>query len=131
MVGGAMKSSSMTTVAPVSEPDEAMRTAGDVARAEMTDGKGAASPEWGRRSHEAVMRIPVSVRFVIGATRMSVSKLMSLHRGAVIPLDRKVGDLVDIVVNDKTVARGEVVVLDQDNDRFAIAVRELVRDEDR
>ena len=84
------------------------------------------APEWGARGHEAVMRIPVSVRFVLGATKMSVSKLMSLTRGAIIPLDRKVGDMVDIVVNDRVVARGEVVVLDEDSSRFAVSVREVV-----
>ena len=83
--------------------------------------------EWGARGQEALLRIPVAVRIVLGATRMPVSKLMSLTRGSIIPLDRKVGDLVDIVVNEQLVARGEVVVLDADADRFAIAVREVVR----
>ncbi len=72
------------------------------------------------------MRIPVSVRIVLGSARMPVSKLMSMTRGSIIPLDRKVGDMVDIVVNDRTVARGEVVVLDQEADRFAVAIREVV-----
>jgi flagellar motor switch protein FliN/FliY len=52
---------------------------------------------------------------------------MSVTRGSIIPLDRKVGDLVDIVVNDKIVARGEVVVLDEEAPRFAISVREVVQ----
>jgi len=82
---------------------------------------------WDLRGQEAVLRIPVSVRVVLGATRMPVSKLMSLGRGSIIPLDRKVGDLVDVVVNDKLVARGEVVVLDEAGQRFGVAVRELVR----
>jgi flagellar motor switch protein FliN/FliY len=89
-----------------------------------------AQPEkagWDLRGQEAVMRIPVSVRVVLGATRMPVSKLMSLARGSIIPLDRKVGDLVDIVVNDRLVARGEVVVLDDAGQRFGVAVRELGR----
>ena len=83
--------------------------------------------EWGTRGHDAVMRIPVAVRFVLGMTRMSVAKLMSVTRGSIIPLDRKVGDLVDIVVNDRIVARGEVVVLDEEPPRFAISVREVVQ----
>jgi flagellar motor switch protein FliN/FliY len=85
---------------------------------------------WGSRGHEAVMRIPVSVRFVLGSARMSVSKLMSLTRGSTIPLDRKVGDLVDIVVNDLLVAKGEIVVLDQESDRFAVIVRQVVATSD-
>lgn len=82
---------------------------------------------WDLRGQEAVLRIPVSVRVVLGATRMPVAKLMSLARGSIIPLDRKVGDLVDIVVNDRVVARGEVVVLDEAGQRFGVAVRELAR----
>jgi flagellar motor switch protein FliN/FliY len=85
-----------------------------------------AADGWGARGQEAVMRIPVSVRIVIGSTRMPVAKLLSLTRGSIIPLDRKVGDLVDIQVNDRTVARGEVVVLDGESDRFAVAIREVV-----
>lgn len=83
--------------------------------------------DWRIRGHDAVMRIPISVQIVLGAVRMPVSKLMDLSRGAVIPLDRKVGDLVDIVVNERTIARGEVVVVDEAADRFAVAVREVVR----
>lgn len=96
--------------------------AGAIADREMQSPEG-----WGARSHEAVMRIPVSVRFVLGATRMPVAKLMSLTRGAIIPLDRKVGDLIDIVVNDQTVARGEIVALDDGATRFGISVREVMQ----
>ncbi|HWV82660.1 MAG TPA: FliM/FliN family flagellar motor switch protein [Hyphomicrobiaceae bacterium] len=86
-----------------------------------------AAEAWGGRGHDAVMRIPVSVRFVLGATRMPVAKLMSLTRGAIIPLDRKVGDLIDIVVNDQVVARGEIVALDDEATRFGISVREVMQ----
>ncbi len=82
---------------------------------------------WGARGHDAVMRIPVSVRFVLGAARMPVAKLMSLTRGSIIPLERKVGDLIDIVVNDQVVARGEIVALDEDATRFGISVREVAQ----
>jgi flagellar motor switch protein FliN/FliY len=87
----------------------------------------APTESWGARGHDAVMRIPVSVRFVLGAARMPVAKLMSLTRGAIIPLERKVGDLIDIVVNDQVVARGEIVALDEDATRFGISVREVVQ----
>lgn len=88
------------------------------------------SEEWGARGRDAVMRIPVSVRIVLGATSMPLHKLLSLNRGSIIPLDRKVGDMVDIVVNDKVVARGEVVVLDEEASRFAVSVREVVVPQD-
>jgi flagellar motor switch protein FliN len=89
--------------------------------------EGKSADGWGARGHDAVMRIPVSVRFVLGATRMPVAKLMSLTRGAIIPLDRKVGDLIDIVVNDQVVARGEIVALDEEATRFGISVREVMQ----
>lgn len=88
--------------------------------------EGKSGEGWGARGHDAVMRIPVSVRFVLGAARMPVAKLMSLTRGAIIPLDRKVGDLIDIVVNDQVVARGEIVALDEEATRFGISVREVI-----
>ncbi len=89
------------------------------------DARGRGPQDWSR-SQEAIMRIPVSVSIMLGAVKMPLHKLLSLNRGAVVPLDRKVGDLVDIVVNDRVVARGEVVVLDEDASRFAVAVREVV-----
>jgi flagellar motor switch protein FliN/FliY len=94
------------------------------------DDKSRNEDAWGARGREAVMRIPVSVRIVLGAAKMPVSKLMSLNRGSIIPLDRKVGDLVDIVVNDRVVARGEVIVIDEEASRFAVSVREVVTPSD-
>ena len=100
----------------------------DLAHVSAPGDREAAVPEsWGARGHDAVMRIPVSVRFVLGAARMPVAKLMSLTRGSIIPLERKVGDLIDIVVNDQVVARGEIVALDEDATRFGISVREVVK----
>lgn len=99
----------------------------DLTHVEAAGGQAGKSADgWGARGHDAVMRIPVSVRFVLGAARMPVAKLMSLTRGAIIPLDRKVGDLIDIVVNDQVVARGEIVALDEEATRFGISVREVI-----
>lgn len=82
--------------------------------------------DWGSKGRDAVMRIPVSVQIVIGSVRMPISKIVGLTRGSIIPLDRKVGDLVDVVVNDRIVARGEVVALDESAEQFGIAVREVI-----
>jgi flagellar motor switch protein FliN/FliY len=57
---------------------------------------------------------------------MPVANLMKLGRGAVIPLDRKVGEPVDMVVNGRVVARGEVVVVDEGSSRFGIKLTEVV-----
>lgn len=92
--------------------------------------KAATAQGWGMRGHEAVMRIPVVVRIVLGATSMPLQKLLSLNRGSIVPLDRKVGDMVDIVVNDRIVARGEVIVLDDEASRFAVSIREVVESQE-
>ena len=78
------------------------------------------------RNLEMVMRIPVTVKIVLGSATMPVANLMKLGRGAVIPLDRKVGEPVDMVVNGRVVARGEVVVVDEGNSRFGIKLTEVV-----
>ena len=57
---------------------------------------------------------------------MPVSALMKLGRGAVIPLDRRVGEPVDVTVNGRVVARGEVVVLEEASSRFGISLTEVV-----
>ena len=57
---------------------------------------------------------------------MPVASLMKLARGAVISLDQRVGDPVDIVVNGKVVARGEIVVVDEVSQRFGVSLLEIV-----
>ncbi|MEM9028673.1 MAG: flagellar motor switch protein FliN [Pseudomonadota bacterium] len=82
--------------------------------------------DWLASGRNTVLQIPVSVKIVLGSTKMPVSKLMDLSRGSVIPLDRKVGEPVDIVVNDRIIARGEVIVLDGAGPRFAVSITEVV-----
>ena len=78
------------------------------------------------RNLEMVMRIPVTVKIVLGSATMPVANLMKLGRGAVIPLDRRVGEPVEMVVNGRVVARGEVVVVDEGSSRFGIKLTEVV-----
>lgn len=73
---------------------------------------------------EAVYDIPVQVSAVLGKSRMQVSQLLRLGRGAVVELDRKVGEAIDIYVNNRLVARGEVVVVE---DRLGITMTEIVK----
>lgn len=75
---------------------------------------------------EAILDIPVSVKVVLGTATMPVAQLARLGRGAVVPLDRRVGEPVDIVVNGKIIARGEVVVLKEGTPRFGISLTEVV-----
>jgi flagellar motor switch protein FliN len=78
------------------------------------------------RNLDAIMRIPVTVQVVLGTAVMPVSDLMKLGRGTVIPLDQRVGEAVDIVVNGRVVARGEVVVADEETSRFGVSLTELL-----
>jgi flagellar motor switch protein FliN/FliY len=73
---------------------------------------------------EAVYDIPVQVSAVLGRTTMEVSQLLKLGRGAVVELDRKVGEAIDIYVNNRLVARGEVVVVE---DRLGVTMTEIVK----
>ena len=75
---------------------------------------------------DAILSIPVTVQVVLGTTTMPVAKLMKIGRGAVITLDQRVGAPVSVLVNGRTVARGEVVVVDEDNSRFGVTLTEIV-----
>lgn len=73
---------------------------------------------------ETVFDIPVQVSAVLGRSRMQVSQLMRISKGAVVELDRKVGEAIDIYVNNRLVARGEVVVVD---DRLGVTMTEIIK----
>jgi flagellar motor switch protein FliN len=75
---------------------------------------------------DSILRIPVTIQVVLGSATMPVSNLMKLGRGAIVPLDHRVGEPVDIVVNGRVIARGEVVVVEDDNSRFGISLTEIV-----
>lgn len=75
---------------------------------------------------DTIMRIPVTVRVVLGSATMPVANLMKLGRGSVIPLERRVGEPVEVVVNGHTVARGQVVVMDEATSRFGIKLTEVL-----
>jgi flagellar motor switch protein FliN/FliY len=79
----------------------------------------------GARNLDTIMRIPVVVQVVLGNATMPVANLMKLGRGAVVPLDHRIGEPVDVVVNGRLVARGEVVVLEEDNSRFGVSLTEI------
>jgi flagellar motor switch protein FliN len=72
----------------------------------------------------AVYDVPVQVSAILGRTTMPVNQLLRLGRGAVVELDRRVGEPVDIYVNNRLVARGEVIVV---NDRLGITMTEIVK----
>ena len=75
---------------------------------------------------EAVFDVPVKVSAVLGRARMDVGELLKLGPGAVLELDRKVGEAIDIYVNDRLVARGEVVLVE---DKLGVTMTEIIKAE--
>ncbi len=75
---------------------------------------------------EAVFDVPVQVSAVLGRAHMEVGELLRLGPGAVLELDRKVGEAIDIYVNDRLVARGEVVLIE---DKLGITMTEIIKTE--
>lgn len=89
-------------------------------------GKAAGNAPRSFQELDAVYDIPVQVSAVLGRATMNVSQLLKLGRGAVVELDRKVGEAIDIYVNNRLVARGEVVVVE---DRLGVTMTEIVKSE--
>ena len=75
---------------------------------------------------EAVFDVPVQVSAVLGRAQMDVGGLLSLGPGTVLELDRKVGEAIDIYVNNRLVARGEVVLVD---DKLGVTMTEIIKAE--
>lgn len=102
----------VTDFAPGREPDVS-RPAGE-------------SPEETRTASdlEAAHDIPVEISAVLGRATLQVSQLLRLGRGAVVELDRKVGEAIDIYVNNRLIARGELVVVE---DRLGVTMTEIVK----
>ncbi len=85
------------------EPEDETRSAGDL---------------------EAVFDVPVNITAVLGRTHMEVADLLKLDEGDVVELDRKVGEAIDIFVNNRLVARGEVVLVE---DRLGVTMTEIIK----
>ena len=74
-----------------------------------------------------VFDVPVNISAVLGKASLSVAQLLKLGQGSVLELDRKVGEAIDIYVNNRLVARGEVVVVDE---RLGVTMTEIIKSED-
>jgi flagellar motor switch protein FliN len=75
---------------------------------------------------EAVFDVPVQISAVLGRSRMDVGELLKLGPGSVLELDRRVGEAIDIYVNDRLVARGEVVLVE---DKLGVTMTEIIKAE--
>jgi flagellar motor switch protein FliN/FliY len=79
------------------------------------------------RNAGVIMNIPVDVQIMLGSTEMPVSDLMALQKGSVVALDRRIGEPVDVTVNGRRIARGEITVMDNDPSRFGIRLTEIIQ----
>jgi flagellar motor switch protein FliN len=105
--------------------EETQSVSGDVGNGiDEMDGSDVPDVPRSAQDLEAVYDIPVQVSAVLGKSTMEVSRLLRLGRGAVVELDRKVGEAIDIYVNNRLVARGEVVVLEE---RLGITMTEIIK----
>ena len=75
---------------------------------------------------EAVFDVPVQVSAVLGRSKMDVADLLKLGPGTVLELDRRVGEAIDIYVNNRLVARGEVVLVE---DKIGVTMTEIIKAE--
>lgn len=80
----------------------------------------------GGQNTELIMNIPVDVQIVLGSAEMPVSELMALRKGSTVALNRRIGEAVDVVVNGRKIAKGEITVLESDPSRFGIKLTEIV-----
>lgn len=75
-------------------------------------------------SMSALSHVPVEVQVVLGGARMPIGNVLKLSRGAVVEIDRKVGEQVDIHINNRPVARGEIIIVDED--RLGVTLTEII-----
>ena len=84
------------------------------------------SPARGASDLEAVFDVPVQVSAVLGRAKMDIGDLLKLGPGAVLELDRKVGEAIDIYINNRLVARGEVVLVEE---KLGVTMTEMIKAE--
>ena len=117
----------------MSEMEKETQVDGKKAASEVKEGaeKAQASKPAGIASnHEtdarmsALSNVPVEIQVVLGTARMSIGNILNLGRGAVVEIDRKVGEQVDIQINHRPVARGEIIIVDED--RLGVTLTEII-----
>ena len=100
------------------------QAAGDKTSLLQTEGQQETEARKSSADLEAVFDVPVTVSAVLGKSGMEVSQLLKLSKGTIVELDRKVGEAIDIYVNDRLVARGEVVLVE---DRLGVTMTEIIK----
>ncbi len=92
---------------------------------ESLDGSGSAEPA---SPIDMIVDVSLNVRIELGRSKMAVEDILKLQAGSVVTLDKLAGDFVDVLVNDRLVARGEVLIL---NDNFCVRIAEIISPEER
>ena len=87
---------------------------------------GAAAAATGGDASDLIWDIPVDVNILLGTTQLSVARLMALEPGEVVELNRRIGEPLDITVNGRRVAKGEIVMREEDKTKFAVQIVEIV-----
>ncbi|MCY1664729.1 flagellar motor switch protein FliN [Rhizobium sp. SL86] len=75
---------------------------------------------------DLIMDIPITVEIVLGTSKMQVAGLMDLQEGAIIALDKRIGEPVEISVSGRRIAKGEITVLENDDTRFGVKLTEIL-----
>ena len=88
----------------------------------------AESPPSGERRMDLLLDVPLELSVELGRARMTIQDLLGLGPGSVIELDKVAGEALDILVNDRLVARGEAVVV---NDKFGVRITDIVSPSER
>ena len=91
-----------------------------------TGGRAGGQAGAGGDANDLIWDIPVDVNIVLGTTQLSVARLMELEPGEVVELNRRIGEPLDITVNGRKVAKGEIVMREDDPTKFAVQVVEIV-----
>ncbi len=109
-------------------PDDQLNRAIEELKGVLHDDASAApmALDRGQPNTAVIMGIPVDVQIVLGSTEMPVSELMALQKGSTVALNRRIGEPVDVVVNGRKIARGEITVLESDPSRFGIKLTDII-----
>jgi flagellar motor switch protein FliN len=88
----------------------------------------ASTPEVSTRRLDLLLDVPLDVTVELGRSRMTIQDLLALSPGSVLELDKVAGEPLDIVINDRLIARGEAVVI---NDKFGIRITDIISKTER
>ncbi|MDP3898658.1 MAG: flagellar motor switch protein FliN [Mesorhizobium sp.] len=119
------------TVQPLQDGDEEeLNKAIEELRGVLQDDTKAGAPQAARGmaagNSNVIMNIPVEVQIVLGGAEMPVSDLLALQKGSTVALNRRIGEPVDVMVNGRKIARGEITVLESDPSRFGVKLTEII-----